>query len=919
MSEMGLLEAGCRVALDGLLHDLGKFAERARIPEAQEKDTDGNTRRDINVGLYCPRGKDGQHTHIHAAYTAIAFDLLEKHLPDLVGEDMTPFAPWRDRNADDSIINAAARHHRPETFLQWVIATADRLASGFEREEFESYNAAPDETEDRKNHYTARQWILLEQIRLQGDGQEDRPAWRHPLKPLSPKTLFPVRADGYERDDNTAAQTEYQALWESFKQGLEAIPSAHRRQLALWLDHFDSLWLAFTQAIPSATAGNVKPEVSLYDHARTTAALAVALWRWHRDRQDDASAAGEQLRVLWDRERQGTEEADSAWREDKFLLVQGDFFGIQDFIFATGGEIQRQAAKLLRGRSFYISLLTECAALKVLEALDLPPISQVVNAAGKFLIVAPNTPEAVDKLRAVQAELDRWFLAHTYGQSGIGLAWLPAACNDFRHGKGDESPFRTLTKRLFEELEAAKLQRFALCADAPVQPVFTGFLDTFEYGVCAVDGRSPGRIELEPDVRVSELAWDQVMTGKWLATQDRLLITSNPIQPRSEGQALDQLRVPVFGFHVLFTQSEEATGKFGEEARSGNLLRAWDFSLPDSADAPLWKGYARRAINAYVPRFGDLNAYDKERYKGLEAPEHPDEIKTLNHLARDDRQPDKENPERWVGADALMVLKGDVDNLGLIIHKGLVRPTFAKMASLSRQVNAFFAVWLPWLCQSEFCNTYTVFAGGDDFFLIGPWHSTLRLAQRMRDDFRCYVAENPEIHFSAGLSMTKPGLPIRHLRQLAEDALEDAKGHNPDGAKPAPKNAVTCYGQSVTWEQFRQLMELEADLGRRATDLGLSTGYLYDLLRYTEMAAQAKEYETALKKGKQPSIPVENALWHSRFVYRTWRMLEANKRMSKEARQRLQHELGVEIAGHGINQYGAAYRIALFTRLYQPF
>ena len=157
--------ASSRVALAALLHDLGKFAERARIPEAQAKDSDGNTRQAINALLACPEW-NGRRTHIHAAYTAIGLDLLETHLPELVGEDMAPFAPWRDKNADDSIINAAARHHRPETFLQWIIASADRLASGFEREEFEAYNQTPDEEEKKLNHYTTRQWTLLESVHL---------------------------------------------------------------------------------------------------------------------------------------------------------------------------------------------------------------------------------------------------------------------------------------------------------------------------------------------------------------------------------------------------------------------------------------------------------------------------------------------------------------------------------------------------------------------------------------------------------------------------------------------------------------------------------------------------------------------------------------------------------------------------------
>jgi len=136
----------------------------------------------------------------------------------------------------------------------------------------------------------------------------------------------------------------------------------------------------------------VKPEVALYDHARTTAALAAALWRWHaaRGQTDDAAA-----RALRDR---------SDYAEDKLLLIQGDFFGIQNFVFATGGETRKQAAKLLRGRSFQVALFTELAALRLLDELALPPTSQVLNAAGKFLIVAPNTSEVQEALSKLREE-----------------------------------------------------------------------------------------------------------------------------------------------------------------------------------------------------------------------------------------------------------------------------------------------------------------------------------------------------------------------------------------------------------------------------------------------------------------------------------------------------------------------------------
>lgn len=915
MTDGAVLNASCRVALAAYLHDLGKFAERARIAEAQQKDSNGTIRADINKQLYCPNFH-GRYTHVHAAYTAIGFDLLEAHLPELVGSDMTPFAPWSDRNADDSILNAAAKHHRPDTFLQWVIATADRLASGFEREEFDSYNAAPDEEQQKLNHYTTRQWTLFEHIHLVERNECHN--WRYPLKAFSPSAIFPVLADDKEDGEtgnNAAAQQRYLTLWQQFIAGLAEIPKSHRQSLPLWLDHFDSLWLAFTHAIPSATAGiagNVRPDVSLYDHSKTTAALAVALWRFHADQNHDSHTIQEQLRAQWDRERDDSKESRLAWTDEKFLLIQGDFFGIQDFIFATGGETQRRAAKLLRGRSFYVSLLTELAALRILETLGLPATSQVVNAAGKFLIVAPNTENARAQLKAVQTELDQWFLQHTYGQSGIGLAMLPARAHDFRGGlQGEDSPFRELMKRLFEQLEETKLRRFNLCDDTPA--LFSGFLDTFhnERRECRIDGRSPAVVEKD-DVWMSALAADQIDTGHYLATRERVLITRKTLDH-------DSLRLDVFGYFINFTQGEEDTGRFGQEAKTGNLRRAWDFSLPASKTKALWNGYARRHINAYVPRFEELNEWEVGRYTGIENPEefepHVYEIKTLNHLARDDRRLNEN--DRWIGQEALMTLKGDVDNLGLIFQKGLERPTFAKMAALSRQMNAFFAVYLPWLCQQgedhgvkKYRNTYTVFAGGDDFFLIGPWHSTIKLAQRMKDDFRAYVAENPDIHFSAGLSMTRPGLPIRQLASLAEDALEDAKSHNPSKIQPAPKNATTCHGHAVSWTEFDELMHREAELARLAGEQALSSGYLYGLLDLTDMAA--KELERP-----------ENALWHSYFAYRTRRMLETkieggeDRDATERKRRAIQQELAVEIAQKGIKEHGTAYKIALFTYLYQ--
>lgn len=890
LRDTNLLAATCRVALAAYLHDLGKFAERARIEVLKDQ-------LDAHKTQYCPfvpvrQGSPARkHTHVHAAYTGLAFDVIEQTAPDLIQGDMHPFVSRSQLREDhtqatDSLINAAAAHHRPDTFLQWVIATADRVASGFERDEFDEYNGRDDtneETPTGRNHYQARQLSLFEQIRLDGKNEGITAKglkWRYPLKALSPAAIFPQLREKCEPADDESAQEEYKSLWNDFLLALKAIPTSHRSNWPLWLDHFDSAWMTYTQAIPAATAFGTKPEVSLYDHSKTTAALATALWRWHEsEQQTDAGAAAN----LKDR---------SDWNTEKFLLIQGDFFGIQDFIFADGSQTNKAAAKLLRGRSFQVSLFSEVAALKVLDALSLPPTSQITNAAGKFLIVAPNTAAVRAVLESVRLEINQWFLHHSFGLAGLGLIGKTATCNDFLKGR-----FGNLQKLMFAELEKAKLQRFDLTVSGNAV-----FDVRYPHGVCEFNGRLAADQFDGAGKPSAALSRDQIKLGSELTREDRMLIVRDPAV--LSGSNLKSLEIPLFGYGVAFTRSEDVTGKFGALAKEGSLQRCWDFSLPDDLNDTLWHGYARRFINAYVPRFTELDMQTSGKYRRLAGEVEWDDLrfgigKTLDHIACEDRTCPKV-PEQWQGQVALMTLKGDVDNLGSLFQQGIQEPTFAKMAALSRQMNAFFAIWLPAVCQMHFPNTYTVFAGGDDFFLIGPWLSTQKLAVYMADGFKNYVAHNPGITFSAGMVMTKPGLPVHTLGTQAEDALNTAKG-NHLAAADMRKNALVVYGERVPWSDWSKVQAAQEQLERVRADYDLSTGYVYDLLQLIDLAGDKTN--------------PEHAMWRSRFAYRTRRYV-VDKVREPDRRQRAQAELSVALGKQGIEDLGTKYRIPLFNHFY---
>nr|WP_314116494.1 type III-A CRISPR-associated protein Cas10/Csm1 [uncultured Aggregatibacter sp.] len=628
------------------------------------------------------------------------------------------------------------------------------------------------------------------------------------FQPLSPNTIFPKK-----EENNTALSIH----WDKFVQAIAEIPKSHCDNLSLWLDHFDTAMQCFTCNLPSPYSD----EISFYDFTKAVAAFVVAL-------------ADQEIN-----------------EEEPFLLIQGDFFGIQDFIFSGGSASNKGAAKILRGRSFQVSLFTELAALKILNVCKLPTTSQMMNAAGKFLIVAPNTEQVKNAIKQVQSELNQWFIKETYGLIGLGIAVQQAKFNDF-----EEKCYEELVKKLFQNLEEQKLKRLDLTdTTQSVQEV------EYPNGVCEMNSFFPAQIGKERSV-ISE---DQIKIGEMLSKKQRIIIAdiNADINHKYETQIL---KLPIFGFKVIFTNSREDTKEFGYPVKLLQIHRFWDFSLPENTASSIWNGYARRYINAYVP----FNEEGK--------------IVTFEDIqARDE------------GQKALMALKGDVDNLGTIFQKGIQPANIAKMAALSRQMNQFFSLWLPAYCAEQSQNMYTVFAGGDDFFLIGPWYSTQKAAHAMQQAFARYVAENTEIHFSVGMIMSKSGIPVPRLGDLAEKALEKSKKIDAD------KNAVTIFNRSVKWKDWGALCDLEQEIHRLAETYNISTSYLYSLIRLCEQAANTEN--------------IESAMWRSRFYYRTARYV--TDKLSKETRNKALNEISISLGDKGIGGYKLNFAIPLTNYFYQ--
>ena len=87
------------------------------------------------------------------------------------------------------------------------------------------------------------------------------------------------------------------------------------------------------------------------------------------------------------------------------MLVGGDISGVQNFIYTITA---RGAAPTLRGRSFYLQIVTEALARYLLRRLDLPVTNLIYAGGGSFFLLA--RPGDGERLPRLQQEISRILL-----------------------------------------------------------------------------------------------------------------------------------------------------------------------------------------------------------------------------------------------------------------------------------------------------------------------------------------------------------------------------------------------------------------------------------------------------------------------------------------------------------------------------
>jgi len=719
-------EKAALAALAGLLHDIGKLAQRA-----------------------------GWRTGSHAERGA---DFVSAHVPEIWREHLYPVMGHHDR----PLVGHATK----------VVALADRLSAA-EREEADT--AAP------------RQLVSI--LCRVGD-QHQRPDPRvWPLRPLalSEEALFPGDQLAKEEEDQA-----YRELWDAFTQVMETLPAD---DLPTYLEGLYYALRQYTWCVPGAYFRSV-PDVSLFDHSRTTAALAACLAGLDEGRLDD---------LLAQRHR----------HDPLVLLVGGDVSGVQNFIYTVTA---RGAARGLRGRSFYLDMLTEAVARYLLRRLGLPVTNLVYVGGGHLYFLAPL--EAAQQLGQLQADVSRRLLAHHGGELYLALGWTEATAADF-----DRENFSAKWRLAAEEMNAAKRQRFSELDDGELVagvfgPIGAGGDGKDECQVCHYEGpdvESDQEEEGEEERRACSFCRSLEDLGRDLRDAGYLIL--GEVEPVDATRAGYREALEAFGMAVGITAVDGGTV----------------FPLPDGARrAVLLATRDLEEVNTVAGRVAShcgCPVAPGTRYRVNVTPRRDDgTIATFDWLQQQSR-----------GVNRLGVLRMDVDDLGDLFQWGMAgEGTLSRVASLSFALSLFFEGWVGELCRdlngAGTDRIYAIYSGGDDLFIVGAWDALPGLADTIRRDLSRFAAGHRGIHISGGLTLHGGKYPLYQAARDAERALEGAKDLERPEEPDHHKDAFHFLGVTFPWEEFDDVVRERERLvhlvtAREKGGLGVRRALLRTLIR----------------------------------------------------------------------------------------
>lgn len=693
-----------------------------------------------DVGKVVYRGQSGKGTH-------------SKLGADFIAEEVMPALPGEQQVLMQRVIEQVRYHHAREMLsgnlqsnsLAYITYFADNISAGM----------------DRKN---------------EGD-EVTFPSFDRTVKL---RKIFNI-LNGHH-DDGVIEHKDYNAIREDLKGNLCAL-DVDLGQVNSLLNVLE----ATTSTVPSSADKSQLVDVSLYDHAKTTAGIAACVYTYLI-----AQGVHDYKSALFNKET-----SSRYYAEEMFLLYSCDMSGIQSFIYNISGD---GALKQLRARSMYLELLLEDVADELLDRLQLTRANLLYTGGGHAYLLLPNTDQVKAELANFDRELNAWFVDTYRTDLYLATAWVPCSADDLSNktdtAHADGQRYRDLYRELTRKLSAAKVNRY----DAEtLRGLNFGSKHEFDHArECTECHRS--------DVSINADGKCPLCAN--LGKISKQLVDKNVFAVTQQGEGLD---LP-FGRHLAM-YAKDAYRKQKSEVVRVYTKNDWDAGLRLATH--IWMGDYTAKVNDESKRF---KIYASQ---GVTLPQEDGD------LAR--------------GVERLGVLRADVDNLGATFVNGLPssKVSISRTTTLSRSLSYFFKKQINDVLKAGGYQLQIIYSGGDDMFIVGNWSDVIYAALDIRNAFAEYVG-NGTLTLSAGIGIYDATFPIARMAQETGGLEDVAKLYvSKDGRQ---KDAIALWSEDavLSWGEFQakvlaRKQEFEQLFATGANDKGNAFIYqLVALLRNSE-------------------------------------------------------------------------------------
>ncbi|HAF07921.1 TPA: type III-A CRISPR-associated protein Cas10/Csm1 [candidate division WOR-3] len=689
------------IYISSLLHDLGKFLERSKQ----------------YVNNYI-KNKYSDIRYSHPRYSKFFVEQLSKKI------DWLSIEEW------ENISKIVGYHHQPNDFDTKIIQLADWLASAErEEQELEEFNYINDKLESIFSNMS--------------DYNEQ---YEYDISVLNFDNMMPMFEFNCEIN-------RYIDILSKF---LEDIGKVRDEEEVLFILE------KYCSYIPAQTR-QYRSDISLYDHSKLTAAIAICLFNENKNGFIDNAKIDKIIQELQkmmefkkfnkDQDNSDFKENLLTYLEDKlldehFILIKGDISGIQKFIFNVPSK---KAAKSLKGRSIYIMLLTQLIAQYIIDQLNLTKSNILYCGGGNFYILSHKSAE--NKLKEIEKRIMQLLFKHHEEKLSCNIGYVSMKIGDFLLSE-------KIWKESSNEVNRKKLTKFNYILKEDFNKLFLPTDISKSIQTCDICKMEIKEKSTEKESDSLEIVLCDMCNSFISLADESKNAKSIIISKKTNSEDNKNTYKSIFnelGYDIKFSNDSHS---------SSNLINVYKINDFDSNKWILG--------SFYLPN------------------------KTFDDLA------DK---------NKIAYLKLDVDNLGTIFGK-VKNPSLSRISTLSRQLNLFFEYYLIKLVEKENLqeDLYIVFSGGDDVLVIGRLKKLFDFSLKLREKFKIFTAENPNLTFSAALGVFDVDFPVINAIYEMEHLLKKSKSiiyyDEKDTIKIPRKNKITIFNQPFSWKELEYIKEL---------------------------------------------------------------------------------------------------------------